>query len=107
VNLTTSKTVCYKFRFDIAALLAPMSRGAIIKVGEVSLKSWLNVAKSAAKDLSSGTMFLTQTTERRAGLIQIYNQSGCKCRKAVHSAGKFVRVALRPEKLLRPPNYQI
>jgi hypothetical protein len=43
-------------------------------------------------------MFLTQTTERRAGLIQIYNQSGCNYRKAARSAGKFARVALKPEK---------
>jgi hypothetical protein len=44
-------------------------------------------------------MFLTQTIERRAGLIQIYNQSGCNCRKAGRNAGKFVRAVLKPEKL--------
>ena len=76
-----------------------MSCRAIIKAGEVSLKSWLNVAKSAVKGLNSETMFLTQTTERRAGLTQICNRSVCNYRKAVLNAGKFVRVALKPEKL--------
>jgi hypothetical protein len=93
---------CYKFRFDIAAFLNPVERRQLSKVGEVSFKSWLNVAKSAVKDLNSETMFPTQTTERRAGSIQIYNLSGCNCPRVALSAAKFARVALKPEKLSKP-----
>jgi large subunit ribosomal protein L28 len=101
-NLTSSKTVCYKFRFDIAPLLTPETE-AIIKVGEVYLKIMAKRCEVCGKgpQFGNNVSHANNRTPRRFNpnlqsiRVQL-PQGGAQRRKVCTScikAGKVVKAA--------------